>query len=120
MPSSLPVFQIEGSLLAEAGDILGARQKALVIHRTRDIDTAGDEVEIVARSVIAGKMPGKCMVTHGHVLDSRLTTSGQLDVIVADTKPYANKASRCCIGAGGRTEEAGDDVRQFLEPTQGT
>lgn len=84
MTGSLPVFEIERSLLAEAGDVLAAREKSHVIHRTRDVGTAGDEVEIAARSVIAGKMPGRCVVTHGHILDSKLRTSGQLDVIVAD------------------------------------
>ena len=80
----LPILQVENALLADAAEILAARAKALIIHRTKDIDAAGDEVEIAARRVIASRLPARCVVKHGHIVDSALKTSTQLDVIIAD------------------------------------
>jgi hypothetical protein len=70
--------------LHDAADLVAARQKGVLIHHTRDIDAAGDEVEIAARDVLKRRLARGYYVGHGHIVDSRLVTSPQLDVIVAD------------------------------------
>ena len=57
-----------------------------VAHRTQDIDTAGSEVEEAVRAVLARKLPGSVVVEHGHLVDTNLSVSPQIDVaIVAPT-----------------------------------
>ncbi|HJQ33142.1 MAG TPA: DUF6602 domain-containing protein [Pyrinomonadaceae bacterium] len=71
-------------LQKDAEEIFAAREKALLIHASRDIDAAGDEVEMAVRKVIRRKLASKYYVGHGHILDAELTTSPQLDVVLAD------------------------------------
>jgi hypothetical protein len=84
MSEELPKLELEKVLQSEAAEIVAAREKALLIHRTRDIDAAGDEVERAVRKVIRRKLPAAYYVGHGHVVDSQVVTSPQLDVIIAD------------------------------------
>lgn len=70
--------------LRDAADLIGAREKAIILHHTQDIDTAGDEVEQMARTILKRKLPLAYYVGHGHVVDSELACSGQFDVIIAD------------------------------------
>lgn len=68
----------------DAQEILAARNKALLLHSTKDIDAAGDELEEVIRRIFRRKMPDLYKVGHGHIVDSKLATSPQFDLIVAD------------------------------------
>jgi hypothetical protein len=78
------VLELERVLLSDAAEILAARTKSLLIHHTKDIDAAGDEVEQAVRRVLKRKLPTAYYVGHGHIVDSELTTSPQMDVVVAD------------------------------------
>jgi len=79
-----PIVQLDGFFLLDAADLVAARDKSRIIHRTKDIDASGDEVEIAARSSLQRHLPNGCHVSHGHVIDSSLRTSPQLDVIISD------------------------------------
>ena len=61
-----------------------ARAQAGAIHRTSDVDAAGDEVEIAVRRVLERKLPRKFDVGHGHIVDSDWSASPQFDVIVTE------------------------------------
>jgi hypothetical protein len=82
-PDALPRLELENVLRADGAEIIAAREKARLIHRTRDID-AGDEVEESVRKVIRRKLPTSYYIGHGHVVDSSLTSSPQMDVVIAD------------------------------------
>lgn len=71
-------------LQRDAEEMVAARSNAIIIHGTKDIDAAGDEVEIEVRKILARKLASRYYVGHGHILDQNLTTSPQLDVIIAD------------------------------------
>ncbi len=81
---TLPRLEFEKVLRADAAEIFAAREKAQIIHQGKDIDAAGDEVEMAVRRVIRRKLPNSYYVGHGHIVDSELTQSPQLDVIIAD------------------------------------
>lgn len=83
-PDALPRLELENVLLADGAEIVAAHGKARLIHRTRDIDVAGDEVEGSVRRVLGRKLPTSYYVGHGHVVDSRLTSRPQMDVVIAD------------------------------------
>ena len=83
-PDRLPRLELENVLQADGAEIVAAHEKARLIHHTRDINAAGDEVEEAVRRVIRRKLPTSYYVGHCHVVDSRLTSSPQLDVVVAD------------------------------------
>ena len=68
----------------DAVDIRSAREKASLIRRTKDIRASGNEVELAVRSVLRKRLPGGFRVGHGHVLDSRLQVSPEIDVIISD------------------------------------
>lgn len=82
-PAKLELRQV---LRSDAADIMSARLKARIIHGTRDIDAAGDEVEQVVREVLRRKLATNYYIGHGHVADSDLNTSPQFDVIIADNR----------------------------------
>ena len=84
MNKDLPKLELQKIFQRDAEEIIHARDKALVIHASRDIDAAGDEVEEAVRRVIRRKLATKYYVGHGHILDAQLTTSPQFDVIIAD------------------------------------
>lgn len=84
MSKRLSKLELERVLQRDAAEIVAARKKAQIIHRTQDIDIAGNEVERAVRNVIRRKLPTAYYVGHGHVVDSELVTSPQLDVIIAD------------------------------------
>jgi hypothetical protein len=84
MNKEIPRLELQKVLQHDAEEIISARNNALLIHSTRDISAAGDQVEQVVRNVIRRKLATKYYVGHGHILDSELTTSPQLDVIIAD------------------------------------
>jgi len=82
----LPKLELQGVFQADAAELAAAREKARLVHATKDIRASGDEVEVAARAVLSRKLPGLYYVGHGHIVDARLRTSPQLDVIVADNQ----------------------------------
>lgn len=80
----LEKFEIEKVFQMDAAEMVAAREKAILIHHTRDIDAAGDEVEKVVRNVIKRKLPTSYYVGHGHIVDSQLNSSNELDIVIAD------------------------------------
>lgn len=70
---------------ADAIDLFNARAKSMIIHRAKNIRSAGDELEIVARGIFARRFSPASHVTHGHIIDSNMNISKQLDIIIAKT-----------------------------------
>lgn len=70
----------------DARTLVESRTKSLVSHGTRNIRSAGDEVEVPFRKVLRGRLPKAYHVGHGHIVDSKLSVSPQVDVIVADAE----------------------------------
>ncbi len=77
-------LELANILQADAAEIIAARVKGRIIHHTQDIDAVGDEVEQTVRRVIRRKLPMNYYIGHGHLVDSKLSTSPQLDLIIAD------------------------------------
>lgn len=77
-------LEIENVLRVDAAEIMAARTKALIIHHSKDIDAAGDEVEQSIRNVLRRKLGSNYYVGHGHLVDSELTTSPQMDVVISE------------------------------------
>lgn len=80
----LPKLEILSILQQDVEEIFSSRQKSKVLHKTKDIDASGDEVENSVRRVIRRKLPLKYYVSQGHIVDEKLKTSSQLDLILAD------------------------------------
>lgn len=74
----LKVFQLD------ALELISAHDRCKVIHTSKDISAAGDEVEITFRQILYRKLPNRYYVGHGHVVDSALNSSPQFDVVIAD------------------------------------
>ncbi len=85
MADDLKSFDFEFYLQDEALRLVFARERGIRLHHTGDIRAAGDETEIPIRGVLKRKLPSGYYVGHGHIVDKTLKTSGQLDVIIADT-----------------------------------
>lgn len=84
MSTDSPKLELEKILLSDAAEIIAAREKAILIHHTKDIDAAGDEVELAVRDVLRRKLSQIYYVGHGHIVDLHWISSPQLDVIIAD------------------------------------
>lgn len=80
----LPKLEITEILKQDVEEILNSRKKSKVIHKTKDIDASGDEIENAVRRVIRRKLPNKYYVSQGHIVDEKLHTSSQLDIIISD------------------------------------
>lgn len=77
--------------LAEAFDLdarllVQSRAKAQVSRRAKNIRSAGDEVEITFRDLLVQRLPRTYYVGHGHIVDSKLALSPQVDAVVADAQ----------------------------------
>jgi hypothetical protein len=81
---ALPKLEIEEVLNEDVNEILSSRSKSKLLHKTKDIDASGDEVENAVRRIIRKKLPLKYYVSQGHITDESLKTSSQLDLIIAD------------------------------------
>jgi len=79
-----PKLEITKIIQQDVEEIFSSRQKSKVLHKTKDIDASGDEVENAVRRVIRRKLPLKYYVSQGHIVDNLLSTSSQLDIIIAD------------------------------------
>lgn len=80
-----PRLALQQVLLVEAAEIVAAREKCLILHQTKDIDAAGDEVEVCVRNLLRRRLGHNYYVGHGHIIDSEWRVSPQFDVIVADS-----------------------------------
>ena len=77
-------FDIATIFLSEVAELRAAREKCRVLHASKNIDAAGDEVEIAVRDLLRRKLGSNYYVGHGHIIDQNLQVSPQLDVIIAD------------------------------------
>lgn len=88
------VLSIKDMLAIDAFEISSTRAKVKLIHETKDIKCAGDELEIEIREKIQKRLPKKYHVGHGHIVDSDLNTSKQIDIVITDTNtPYLMKSN---------------------------
>ena len=67
-----------------AEELLRARDKSALLHRTSDIRAAGNHVEEAFRKFLKSVLSPRYYVTHGHLIDGGGNISPQLDVIIAD------------------------------------
>lgn len=67
---------------AESLDI--AHSQVKLIHNTGDIPAAGNQIEIAVRNFFRKKLPEKYYISNGHIIDTNLKASPQLDLIIAD------------------------------------
>ena len=74
----LKVFQLD------ALELLSAHNRGKVIHTSKNISAAGDEVEITFREILKRKLPNRYYVGRGHIVDNALNSSSDFDVIIAD------------------------------------
>jgi hypothetical protein len=84
------VFIKSEMLQHEASELRAVRDKAKIIHGTKDIDAAGDEVEIAVRKFLVNNLPSSCAVSHGHLVDIFKKVSPQLDVLIWNNNLSAN------------------------------
>ncbi|PZP39183.1 MAG: hypothetical protein DI598_20145 [Pseudopedobacter saltans] len=68
----------------EADGIDIALKQVKIIHNSGDIPSSGNQFEIAIRSFFRNKLPDKYYVSNGHIIDSDLNTSPQLDLVIAD------------------------------------
>ncbi|MBN9525577.1 MAG: hypothetical protein J0H82_05200 [Alphaproteobacteria bacterium] len=72
----------------DAIDLFAARSKAIAVHGEGNTREAGDEVEIVARRLLATRFKHGAVVSHGHLVDSNFAVSPQLDFILSDPRLF--------------------------------
>ena len=77
-------FPIDKAYAEDAGKIRSARSAGRIHHDLSDIRASGDTVEVATRHFLRSRLPQQYHVGHGHIVDRKLATSPQLDVIVAD------------------------------------
>lgn len=82
--TKLSSLNIEQIFHQDAQKIIEARNRAIVIHSTKDIKAAGNEVEHEVRQFLKNRMPSNFYVGHGHIVDCELKTSPQFDVLISD------------------------------------
>jgi hypothetical protein len=86
MTMTLPKFDIDNFFQQDANEIFSARSKGKSIHKTKNIDAAGDEIELPVNDIIKRRLPSYYYVGQGHIVDSNLNVSGQFDVVISDNK----------------------------------
>jgi hypothetical protein len=79
-----PKLELARVLELDAVDLFTARERSRLIHKTLDIDAAGDEVEVAARAVLQRKLALHYRIGHGHVVDRTWQVSPQLDAVITD------------------------------------
>ena len=87
-----PEFDVLSWFQLDALDMIAARERGRLINRMLNIRSSGDEVEKSVRTILARRFEHSAYVTHGHAVDTALTVSPQLDVIIArrDLFPVLN------------------------------
>ena len=79
-----PVLELTKVYQEAASQIVKARDRSKVIHKSGNIRASGDEIERPFRELIQRKLPSRYYVGQGHIVDKNLSISPQLDIIVAD------------------------------------
>jgi hypothetical protein len=77
-------FDITSFFQLDATGIVTARDTSILVHRSGDIKAAGNIVEEAVRNMLHRRLPKAYHVGHGHLVDIRLKTSPQIDLIIAD------------------------------------
>ena len=84
--STMGQLSIKDFFWLDVQKIKSACKQADIIHgNTKNVRSAGDEVEITMRNFFKEKLAPKYDVTTGHVVDYNLNVSPQLDIIIADS-----------------------------------
>jgi len=78
------LFEIENLYQLDALEIFHSRAKSKIIHRTSDIRASGNEIEETVRKIFRNKLPTGFYITNGHIVDKKLKSSNQFDIIIAD------------------------------------
>ncbi|MFA7335711.1 MAG: DUF6602 domain-containing protein [Candidatus Obscuribacterales bacterium] len=111
----------------DTAEIMAARERTKIIHRSRNIVSAGHEVEAAARAVLSRRFPGSSYVGQGHIIDQAWKASKQLDIVIADNFacPIMFKISNgteyfpyeavYAIGEVKSTYKSEDDVIEFCK-----
>lgn len=73
-------------LQADAAELVAARVKSKLLHRTKDIRASGNEVEIATRNVLRRRLPRAYYIGHGHIVSPSWHSSRQLDVVISDAE----------------------------------
>jgi hypothetical protein len=68
----------------EADGIDIAHKQVKLIHNTGDIPASGNQLEVAVRDFFRKKLPEKYYLSNGHIIDTSLKASPQLDLIIAD------------------------------------
>jgi hypothetical protein len=68
----------------EADGIDIASKQVKLIHNTGDIHASGNQLEVAVRNFFRRKLPEKYYLSNGHIIDTSLRASPQLDLIIAD------------------------------------
>lgn len=68
----------------EADGLDIAHKQVKLIHNTGDFPASGDQFEIAVRNFFRKKLPEKYYISNGHIIDTALSSSPQLDFIIAD------------------------------------
>jgi hypothetical protein len=84
MANKLHKLELMRVFNSDANEMIQARERAITVHRTSDIDAAGDEVEEAVRRVLRRKLPTTYYTGQGHIVDAALSVSPQLDIIIAN------------------------------------
>lgn len=84
MMKTLAELEIEKVLHLDVEEIHFARKKSAILHKTKDIDSAGDELEKTVRKIIGRKLPSSFYTGHGHIVDKHLKSSAQFDIVIVD------------------------------------
>lgn len=69
----------------EADALLLAREEAIEIHGSKNIPSAGNQIEHAVRDFLKKMLPPRYYVTNGHLIDEEGRISPQLDIIIADS-----------------------------------
>jgi hypothetical protein len=69
---------------SDADEIINAQKKSKLIHSTKNIKSSGNEVETKIREIISKRLPKKCSIGQGHIVDKFWSTSSQLDIVLFD------------------------------------
>lgn len=77
-------FSFKDAIESKIDDIIVAKNRANKIHRSADIRSSGDEVEILIRETISLFLPEKYLVKQGHIIDEFGNVSNQYDIIIFD------------------------------------
>ncbi|WP_417367331.1 DUF6602 domain-containing protein [Flavobacterium beibuense] len=68
----------------EASGLDIAQSQVKLIHNTGNITASGGHFEIAVRNFFRSKLPEKYYISNGHIIDTALSASPQLDMIIAD------------------------------------